>query len=145
MMTNPFIGTWKLNSYKIYRADGKIVQPFGEALSGYIHYYNNGYMSVAFSPANRPNFEGGTLISATDEEKITAFSTFIAYTGKYEIKGNTVLHHVEVSSVPNWIGTILTRHYQIEGKLLTLTTPPLAIGKQKRVGKLVWEKIENIE
>jgi len=48
----------------------------------------------------------------------------VAYAGRYEIKGDTVIHHIEVSFFPIWWGRANVRKPTFQGKLLILTTEP---------------------
>lgn len=42
-----------------------------------------------------------------------------------------MVHHVETSLYPNWVGTAQKRFFTIDGKRLTIWTPPyLAAGRK---------------
>ena len=56
MTYDPFIGTWRLLSYEIRRADGEIKYPWGQDPVGLLIYSGDGYISVAMMSANRPKF-----------------------------------------------------------------------------------------
>jgi Lipocalin-like domain len=46
--------------------------------------------------------------------------------------GDTVLHHVELSLFPNWVGVTQERLVKISGDQLTLSTRPLLLqGRQQ--------------
>ena len=62
---------------------------------------------------------GGTL-----EEKARAASGFMAYCGRYEVHGDHVVHHIEQSLFPNWVGTSQKRFIELEGDRLTLPRTP---------------------
>lgn len=83
----------------------------------------------------------GDRISAPVEERAQAFATFFAYAGRYSIAGDKVLHHVEVSSVENWVNTDLGRSVTFEYDRIRLTTPPLSVGGVIQVTELVWERV----
>jgi hypothetical protein len=68
-------------------------------------------------------FASGSLEGGTPEEKIAAFDNFQAYCGTYEVRDNTVVHHVEASLLPNIVGTDLVRTFSISGDELRVTTP----------------------
>jgi hypothetical protein len=51
-----------------------------------------------------------------------------------------VVHHVEVSLFPNWVGSAQVRHYELAGNRLTLSTAPLLQGGRERRAYLVWER-----
>ena len=74
-MPNALIGTWKLVSFELRSADGKVHYPFGEKVSGHIIYSEDGCMSVTMSAANRPRCEAKGLRLATTEEKAAATDT----------------------------------------------------------------------
>jgi hypothetical protein len=57
-------------------------------------------------------------------------------------RGNEVVHHVEVSSVPNWVNTDMVRLIRREGGRLTLTTPPRPLGGDMSTFELVWERVD---
>ena len=59
---NPFIGTWRLVSCELRRADGQVSYPVGRDPVGYIIYNPDGYMSVAFMSADRPKFAAGDMM-----------------------------------------------------------------------------------
>ena len=50
-MPNPLVGTWRLASFELSSADGKVHHPFGEDVAGHIIYGEDGYMSVTMSAA----------------------------------------------------------------------------------------------
>ncbi len=80
------------------------------------------------------------MTGGTDAERAHAFATSIAYGGRFEIEGDTVRHDVETSLFPNWIGTVQRRRRELaeDGRLLTLTPPPLSLGGLVRVQRLTW-------
>jgi hypothetical protein len=141
MAQNPFVGTWRLVSFELRKADGEVSYPFGQDAVGYIMYSQDGYMSVAFMPANRPRFAVGDIMGGTMEEKAAAAETYVSYCGKYEIQEDKVVHHIEVSFFPNWIGVDQERFYSLDGDRLSLFTPPLLVGGMEQTGYLVWERV----
>ncbi len=52
-----------------------------------------------------------------------AARNYISYSGKYEIIDNKVIHHVEVSLVPDWTHTDLERTFEFSGDKLILISP----------------------
>ena len=78
------------------------------------------------------------------EERAEAFSTSNAYSGTYILENGRMIHRVEVSPNPDWVGGDQLRYPKLEGNSLTITTPPLPTrpdGKL-RVSTLVWERVE---
>ena len=141
MAQNPFVGTWRLLSLEVRRADGQVSYPWGQDAVGYIMYSQDGYMSVAFMCANRRRFAAGDILGGTTEEKVAAAVTFVAYCGRYEILGDRVIHHIEVSFFPNWTGADQERFYSLDGDKLSLYTPPLLVGGTQGTGYLVWQRV----
>ncbi|QIR36073.1 lipocalin-like domain-containing protein [Tolypothrix sp. PCC 7910] len=144
-MTNNLVGTWKLVSCETRTANGQIFYPLGENPSGYIIYTDNGYVSVAMMRANRLQFQAGDIAAGTVEEKVAAADSYVSYCGTYEIQDNRVVHHVEVSFFPNWVGANQVRYVQLNGELLTLSTPPILVNGVEIVGSLVWQLVGNIK
>jgi len=60
-----------------------------------------------------------------------AFSTVIAYAGRYTFTGDKIVHHVEASWMPNQVGTDMVRSVKLEGDRLNLRTTPILQGARK--------------
>jgi hypothetical protein len=136
-----FVGTWRLVSFHIKTLDGKVTYPYGPDAVGYYIFSESGYMSVALMPTNRHKFADGDLMGGSTEEKVAAAETYISYSGKYEIQGDKLVVHPEVSSFPNWVGVDQVRIWELEGNRLTLSTPPLLIRGVQQTAQLVWERV----
>jgi hypothetical protein len=141
MAKNAFTGTWKLLSYEIL-TEGRVTYPYGKNPVGYIIYAEDGYMSVAFMEPNRNRFAAGSLRAGTKEEKVGALDSYQSYSGRYEIRGDAVVHHVEVSLFPNNRGIDLVRTFKFKGSRLTLTPPPTIVNGKEQTSQLVWERIK---
>ena len=103
-------------------------------------YTPDGYMSVLMMAAGRKNFEAGDMLAGTDEEKLAAASTFVAYCGRYDYQGDRVIHKIETAFYPNRVGTEQVRFTQLEGDELILTTPPMVLAGKSRKGRIVWQR-----
>jgi len=141
MAENPFIGTWRLVSFHTKRADGQVKYPLGRDAAGYIIYNEDGYVSVAIMNANRSKFASGDIFGGTTEEKVAAADTYISYCGRYEIQEGKVIHHIEVSFFPNWIGADQERIFEFDGERLSLSTPPFLVGGVQQTAHMVWERV----
>ena len=144
MVKNPFVGTWRLVSSEVRSADGHISYPRGRNPVGYIIYSEDGYMSAVIMPANRPKFAAETLIEGSTDEKAAAADTYLSYCGKYEVQGEKVIHRVEASLFPNWIGTALERTFQLDGNRLILIPPPRLVNGRQQTSHLTWERVGTI-
>ncbi len=137
------LGSWRLRGWVAIADDGSQSLPMGEAPEGLLVYSDDGTMVGIMGPAARPRFASDDVTGGTNDERARAFATFIAYGGHYEIEGDTVRHDVETSLFPNWIGTVQRRRWELaeNGRLLTLTSPPLSLGAMVRVQRLTWERV----
>jgi hypothetical protein len=142
-MEQAFVGTWRLVSYESRTADGRVRYPFGRDAQGYLTYAAEGFMSVAIMGTHRPHFRmANDFAEGTPEEQLVAGKQYLSYAGTYEVReGGVLLHHVEVSLFPNWVGGVQERLYTLEGDRLTLSTRPVHIGGQLRTAHLVWERV----
>ncbi len=140
---HPLLGSWRLRGWVALVDDGSQSLPMGEAPEGLLVYSDDGTMVGIMGPAARPRFASDDVTGGTNDERARAFATFIAYGGRYEIEGDTVRHDVETSLFPNWIGTVQRRRWELaeNGRLLTLTSPPLSLGGMVRVHRLTWERV----
>ena len=84
----------------------------------------------------------GDRISSPAAERADAFATFFAYAGRYSVNSDKVVHHVEISSVQNWVNTDMVRLVKFDGDRITLRTPPLSVGGTTQATDLVWERVK---
>jgi hypothetical protein len=140
-MTGSVVGTWRLKLWETRTADGRVAYPLGRDAVGYLIYTTGGHMAVTMMRVNRPTFASDDLLGGTLEEQATAAAGYVTYCGRYEIRDGTVVHHVELSLFPNWVGIDQVRFAEVEGDELTITTERLAIGGET-VNRLVWERVE---
>jgi hypothetical protein len=142
MASNPLIGTWRLLSWENRSVlDGQISYPLGKDATGYIMYNEDGYMFVAIMGPNRLRFAADDLLSATKEEEAQAEETYVSYCGRYEFHGDKVVHHVELSLFPNWVGGDQERLVELRGNRLTLSTRPILLRGIQQTAHLIWERI----
>lgn len=148
--SNPLLGTWALVSAIALHADGTVdPEVYGSNPVGYITYTEEGRVMVMFARSNRALFSqtiGSPLSSELRaipvSELAEAFTTFNAYAGRYTLNGNTVIHHIEIASIPNRVGTELVRTFTVDGNRVTLKTSPILHQGTLQVFELVWEKIQ---
>jgi Lipocalin-like domain len=142
MPSNPLIGTWRLLSWENRSVeDGQLSYPLGEDATGYIMYNEDGYMFVAIMAPHRLRFAHDDLLSATKEEEALAEETYVSYCGRYDFLGDTVVHHVELSLFPNWIGGDQERLVDLRGERLTLSTRALLLRGIQQTAHLIWERV----
>jgi len=138
------VGTWRLRSFKNVGSDGSEVYPLGERPVGYIFYNHDGYVSVQIMAEGRVPYQEPDLFGGTPQERSEAISTYISYAGPFEAfpDRDTVIHHIEVCSYPNWIGNAQERFVKLDGGVLVLsTTKPMIVQGVTRSAELVWERV----
>jgi hypothetical protein len=146
---NPLIGIWKLISAIAIQSDGMINSVvYGNHPVGYITYTLDGHIMVMFSRSDRPPLSqevqsplSPQMQSLPVEELAQAFTTFNAYAGTYILSGDTVIHQIEIASIPNRVGTTLIRTFTLSESRVTLSTPPVLSHGVETVFELVWERI----
>ena len=99
-------------------------------------------MTAITSDSGRPLLSTEDRLAMPMAGRADAFSSFVAYAGTFRIEGDRVIHHVEVSSLQNWVGTDLVRRMKLDGNRLILWPPPGKLGGEERRYELTWERLE---
>ena len=136
------IGTWLLRRWQLTLDDGTVEEPFGQVPQGLVVYTVDGRMITTIGQRDRPA-AAKDLSTADDAARLAAIRTFIAYSGPFAIEGDDVVHSVEMSLDPAWIGTQQRRHVELsdEGRTLTLSTDPLLVVGRRGRHRLTWERV----
>ena len=136
------VGAWKLISYAREDAvSGETTRPWGENPSGYLMYLPDGHMSAVLTS------EGRKSVPSTDEKQVAQlFFSMAAYAGTYTVEGDTVVHHVEVAWLPNWVGSDQPRQAKLEGNALTIRTQPIRsrLDGKDYIYTLVWKRASDV-
>ena len=125
-------------------------RPWGGKATGLLTYTEDGRMWAALMATDRPDVPTRTLSAAPPAMRAAAAAGFVIYAGSYSIDGDDVIHHVEVSLLPNWVGTSERRHIdwiQTDNGLdLELTTSPTDTdGGRVFVQWLQWTRVSDSE
>jgi hypothetical protein len=137
--SNELVGTWKLVSASTTTSAGEgSGSPYGANPAGFLTYTADGRVSALISYDGRKSLSFG---GGTSEEQAEAFKTFLAYAGRYTHRGDRVTHHVEVSSVQNYVGKDLVRRLQFRGDQIILITPPTPVNGKMQTVELVWQRL----
>ena len=140
-MSSAILGTWKLVSVSSSTADGyRNETPFGANPTGFLTYTQDGRMSAIVSYGGRKRLSSNDSHLAPVEEQAEAFKTFVAYAGRYTFNGNNVIHHVEVCSIQDWVGTDLIRGIKFEGDRITLISSPTPVDGKMQTFELIWQR-----
>ena len=117
--------------------------------TGIITYDRSGWMTVQIDIKGiRKRFINGPA-AGTVEEKVAAFDNYIAYYGTYALdwKAQTITHHLEDASTPNWRGVDNVRWFEFQGNDRLLLIPREdgkggVIERKNATYKLLWERIK---
>ncbi len=134
------LGTWELVRWETSYDDGRTIYPMGEDAKGFIMYTTDGYMSAALFRGNRPNFETGEALTASDAEKVAGWDSYYSYGGPFEIDGDRVIHTVAHTIYPNWLGGTQVREISFEGEHMILTTPPQKTRRGTQNSRVIWRR-----
>jgi hypothetical protein len=133
-------GSWKLVSAVCATAEGVATRPYGDHPVGFITYTNDGRIWAIIAEGDRHPLSGD-WVSAPASERAAAFAACLAYTGRYTVSGDQVVHHIEAATVENWVHTEQVRFFALEGDRLTLRTPPLPFRGARQIFEVVWERL----
>lgn len=125
------LGAWSLASLQRFR-DGKFYRyPMGEGATGRLVYDSSGVM-CAFLMS--PEWVAGT---APQE-----WSTFLSYSGKWDVDGMTVAHYLDACSISELIGRRLERYIRFtpEGDLMLTTEPRMTADGFRSHDELIWKR-----
>jgi Lipocalin-like domain len=140
-MRAPLVGTWRLITFRGRNAEGDVRPALGENPRGLLVYTADGYMIAILSEGGRRPFNSRDFSGGTPEEALAAVNSYISYSGRYEVDGDTVTHHVEMSLFPNWVGQDQTRRLRITEDKLVLSTPTYSVSGNEWTFELVWERV----
>jgi hypothetical protein len=132
------VGAWSLVSFDVDEGTGKQKPRFGPDPVGYLIYSANARMAAVLAGTHRPELKSPNGAAQSESLRSEALLNFLAYAGRYEVRGDRVLHHVEVSVFTNLMGTTLERRFKLQGDTLTIRTLPPEIWGSSNV--LVWKR-----
>jgi hypothetical protein len=137
-----FVGVWKLVSWENHLADGTVRYPFGKDALGYLFYWDNGCMATEIVTARRPPQRSSEdLFEGTTEEKAAMMRTCLAYCRRFEVRGDTVIHHIEIGSFPNWVGKGNVRSARFEGSDCLVLSLPMPISGVAQTAYFTWRRV----
>lgn len=126
-------------------SDGRISHPYGEEPGGMLVYDGRGSFSGQIMARGRPSFGTGNLLKGSDGEVRAAFEGYVAYYGSYMVDeaDEVMVHQVEGSFFPNWIGEQQVRKFQFsdDGRL-ELRTLPIKGSRAELTVVLLWQRAD---
>ena len=134
-------GRWVLESVEII-GESDQQSPFGDSPIGEVWYDATGHFAGQIMRASRSRFLSDDMAAGTEREASVAFRSYLAYFGTFEVEESTqeVVHHVQASLFPNWIGSNQCRRVRFQGEHLILETPPLEHEGAARRFRAVWKR-----
>lgn len=144
-IVSQFIGTWKMVSVEERKPNGEIVEPrYGARPSGYLMYDTTGHVAVQIMKPGRARFASDDAAQATAAEAKAAFDGYGAYFGTYEINETEgyVIHHVEGSVFPNYVGSDQKRGFELSGDQLILKPPARQVGGEQHATRVTWQRVK---
>jgi hypothetical protein len=130
------MGGWRLESWSFIYDDGRAPEfPLGPDARGLILYTSPNCVSAALMRAGR-----APIAPNSAAVKAEAFDDSFAYAGRFEIRGSTVFHSIEIATNPALIGLTTTRHIDLRGELLTLSGPDFS-KETARSQQIVWRRL----
>jgi len=142
---NQLIGAWMLMDLIEVPVDGgTVTHPMGRDAKGLIIYNPDGFMSAQIMNPKRKNFAREHYTGATAEEYTQEGSTYLAYSGPFEVneEKKSLTHSMYVSLFPNWTGQTQSRIVHFADGLLHLEsgTPFISNGMMV-THKLTWKRV----
>lgn len=135
MRADDLIGAWRELGREFVSGDGSVKPDI--ARTSQIMYTPDGFMGVVNTPAKRARVSAGTNPMSLDglsaAERSAAAEGVVAYTGRYEVKGDLVHHTIYSALNPNLPGTTQLRRATLAGDELTLATLPDDKGNYFRI------------
>lgn len=125
------LGAWSLASLRRFRDGAFYRHPMGEGATGRLIYDDSGLM-CAFLMS--PEWVAGT---AKQE-----WSTFLSYSGRWDVEGATVSHRLDACSISDLIGRTLERYIRFtpEGDLVLTTDGHVTADGSKSHDELIWKR-----
>jgi hypothetical protein len=135
MRAEDLVGAWRELGREFVSGDGSVKPDIQR--SSQIMYTPDGFMGVVNTPAKRARVGAGSNPMSLDglsaAERAAAAEGVVAYSGRYEVKGDLVHHTIYSALNPNLPGTTQIRRATLEGDDLTLATLPDAKGNFFRI------------
>ena len=146
MAADSFAGAWRLLACEGRWSDGRVTRPYGDSPGGMLVYDRQGRFAGQIMAPGRPRFASGNLLKGSDAEVRAAFEGYVAYYGTYTVDEaqGLMIHQVEGSLFPDWIGERQIRQYEFPdgpgGARLQLSTLPIKGARADLTVVLMWER-----
>ena len=141
------VDTWKLVSASNVTDKGIVTsEAYGRNPTGFLTYTVDGRLMAIITDDGRKALPANFWWLAPAKERAEAYSTVIAYAGRYTLTGGKVTHHIEASTFPNWANTDQVRLItKLQGDQVTLRTTVHFRGKdgvEYAYQELTWNRVK---
>ena len=133
-----------MKEWRIELGDGSTRYPFGTDAVGQILYTHEGKMSAVIMTGNRSRFGKHSARHLSESQKIVAFDSYFHYAGTWVIEGDQLVHSVDFSLNPDFMGTQQRRSAKLQDPYhLTLSAREKSDGGTSRLHYLEWCRTRN--
>jgi hypothetical protein len=101
-------------------------------------YHPDGGMAMSLEKPDRPKLGTDDYALLPDSLLAAAYKGFFSYSGRYELRGDSVLQEIMHCKQPDWRGQTIGRRFRRDGDTLVLFTNKV-IGADH---ELKWLKVE---
>ncbi|MEJ2417259.1 MAG: lipocalin-like domain-containing protein [Exilibacterium sp.] len=137
-----FVGVWQLLDVKSDDGQGN---PLIITNRGRMFFSDNGYFSASSTQENRKRFSCLNFSDVSNEEIRTAFETYVASYGTYQVDlpNKLLILNMEAALHPDWVGTQQIREYDFDRQgNLHLRISASSITHPSAFAVLSWGKID---
>ncbi len=139
-MDKRFFGTWRIVAWENEDPAGAITHPVGREPAGLLHYAADGRMFVHIMRGDRAALSTDALFGGSEGERAAAFAGHVAYAGRWEVHGGTMIHRLEIASVPNWAGGEQHRAYEFLDSDTLRLSAPMDFGGHTVMARVTWRR-----
>lgn len=139
-MTHAIVGTWWLTSWRRLTDGEAPLHPFGPDATGVLIYAPDVAMAVQMTAAHRQKIGGDDATGGPVDARAAAYSTCLAYFGRWHVDGASVVHEIDASLFPDWSGQAQVRPFTLERDTLVLRTPARMIAGRSVVNEMAWAR-----
>lgn len=133
------IGTWALVSCFMEDTETKEQKAvWGERPNGNLTLTAAGHWTVVQTSEGRK-------APKTDEDRVAAFRSMLAYCGRYRGEGRRIIVKVDIAWDESWVGTEQVRYFNVENNKLHIEAAPQRyanLGDRTMRAVLVWQRAE---
>ena len=119
------VGTWKLSSFEMHASNKQLISCHSP--TGLLTYTSTGYVAVGFNCMQADN----------SKQPSFKLDDMTFYTGKYQVKGNKVIHFTQNGSSPDYYNKKLVRQIDL------LTAKKLVLSLKQKGNSIVvkWDRV----